>query len=224
MIREVNNDNDNDMDDEALPPEKKMLLDNETVVDHTMDIDLEIKKMNEKHQKKMTRLKKKLNTTQQRARRLKKRVTSLKSIVKQLKEKDLITSACEEMLERNFSDVPIALFKRMASNAGKGCKYTPELKAFALTLQFYPTKAYNFVRKTFNLALPHPVQIRKWYTKIPAEPGFTEPAFKALEVKAKRTKGGTGNVFFNDQRDGNSKGCVLGWEKISRLCGSWQCC
>ena len=76
----------------------------------------------------------------------------------------------------------------MASNAGKGCKYMPELKAFALTLQFYSTKAYNFVRKTFNLALLHPVQIRKWYTKVPAEPGFTEPAFKALEVKAKGTK------------------------------------
>ena len=186
MIREVNNDNDDDMDDEALPPEKKMLLDNETVVDHTMDINLEIKKINEKHQKKMTELKKKLKTTQQRAGRLKKRVTSLKSIVKQLKEKDLITSACEEMLERNFSDVPIALFKRMASNAGKGCKYTPELKAFALTLQFYSTKAYNFVRKTFNLALPHPVQIRKWDTKIPAEPGFTEPAFKQREQKRYR--------------------------------------
>ena len=186
MIREVNNDNNDDFDDEALPPEKMHL--DETAVDHTVDIDSEIIRMNEKHQKKMTKLKKKLKTTQQKAWRLKKRVTSLKSIVKQLKEKDLITSACEEMLERNFSDVPIALFKRMASNAGKGCKYTPELKAFALTLQFYSTKAYNFVRKTFNLSLPHPVQIRKWYTKVPTEPGFTEPAFKALEVKAKGTK------------------------------------
>ena len=36
--------------------------------------------------------------------------------------------------------------------------------------------------------MPHPVQIRKWYTKVPTEPGFTEPAFKALEVKAKGTK------------------------------------
>ena len=69
MIREVNNDNDDDVDDEAAPPEKKMLLD-ETVVDHTVDI--EIKRMNEKHQKQMTKLKKKLKTTQQKARRLKK--------------------------------------------------------------------------------------------------------------------------------------------------------
>ena len=72
MIREVNNDNDDDVDDEALPPEKKMLLD-ETAVDHTVDIDSEIKRMNEKHQKKMTKLKKMLKTTQQKARRLKKK-------------------------------------------------------------------------------------------------------------------------------------------------------
>ena len=44
MIREVNNNNDDDVGDEALPPEKKMLLD-ETVVDHTVDIDLEIKEL-----------------------------------------------------------------------------------------------------------------------------------------------------------------------------------
>ena len=182
--REVNHDNNDNVYDGGPPPEKKTLVD-ESVVDHTLAADMEIKKMKEVHQKKMTKLRKKLKTTQQKHAVLKKKVTSLKSIVKELKEKDLITSACEDMLERNFSDVPIALFKRMASNAGKGCKYSPELKAFALTLQFYSTKAYNFVRKTFNLALPHPVQIRKWYTKIPAEPGFTEPAFKALEVKVK---------------------------------------
>ena len=67
----------------------------------------------------------------------------------------------------------------------KGCKYLPKLKSFALTLQFYSPKANDFIQKTFNLALPHPVQIRKWYTKVPAEPGFTQPAFEALGVQAK---------------------------------------
>ena len=86
-------------------------------------------------------------------------------------------------MERDFSSVPLALLKRMNSNSGKGCKYSPELKSFALTLQFYSSKVYEFVRKTFNLALPHHVQVRKWYSKIPAEPGFTEPAFKALQFK-----------------------------------------
>ena len=58
----------------------------------------------------------------------------------------------------------------MSRNSGKGCKYSPQLKSFALTLQFYSAKAYDSVRKTFSLALPHPVQIRKCYTKVPANP------------------------------------------------------
>ena len=41
------------------------------------------------------------------------------------------------------------------------------------------------MRKASNLALPHPVQIRKWYSKVPAEPGFTEPSFQALAQKKK---------------------------------------
>ena len=150
-------------DDSGSPPEKKTLLDNSVDAEHTPPTtNLEIQKIREAHKQKVLKLKKKLKVKQQRARRLNRRVTSLKSIVKQLKEKQLISSACEEMLERNFSGVSIDLFKRMAFNAGKGCKYSPQLKSFALTLQFYSSKAYNFVRKTFNLALSHPVQIRKW--------------------------------------------------------------
>ena len=126
-------------------------------------------------------LNKKLKASREKTRRLKIKVKSLKAVTKQLREKKLITSSCEETLERDFSSVPLALLKRMNSNSGKGCKYSPELKSFALTLQSY--KAYEFVRKTFNLALPHQVQVRKWYSKIPAEPGFTEPAFKALQFK-----------------------------------------
>ena len=65
------------------------------------------------------------------------------------------------------------------------------MRSFAITLQFYSSKAYNFVRKTLNLALPHPAQIRKWYRKVPAEPGFMEPAFDALQasVISAREKG-----------------------------------
>ena len=101
--------------------------------------------------------------SQQKSRRLKTKVTSLKNIVMQLRKKQLISSSCEKMLKRNFSSVPLAMLKRINSKSGKGCKYPPELKSFALTLQFYSSKAYEFVRKTFNLALPHQVQVRKWY-------------------------------------------------------------
>ncbi len=53
------------------------------------------------------------------------------------------------------------------------------------------SKAYEFIRKTFNLALPHQAQIRRWYSKVHAGPGFTGPAFDALHasVLAAREKG-----------------------------------
>ena len=138
------------------------------------------KKLN-KANKQVTTLKKKLKVSQQKSRRLKKKVKSLKDITKELSDKNLITSSCQEMLESNFSGVSFALLKRMNLKSGKGSKYSPELKSFALTLQFYSSKASEFVRKTFNLAIPHQVQVRKWYAKVPAEPGFTNPAFQALK-------------------------------------------
>ena len=57
-----------------------------------------------------------------------------------------------------------------------------------MTLQYYSAKAYEHVRTTFNLALPHQAQIRKWYSKIPAGPGFTQPAFDALKAHVEKRK------------------------------------
>ena len=87
--------------DDGDPPQKKMLLEDVDVHPPPPN-DIEIEKMKDAHQPKVSQLKKKLKVSQQKARRLKKTVTSLKSIVKQLKEKDLISSACEEMLEKIY--------------------------------------------------------------------------------------------------------------------------
>ena len=63
----------------------------------------------------------------------------------------------------NFSGVPNELMQRMLNGTNnKGKAYCAELKAFAMTLQFHSTKAYNFVRETFNLALQHAMYIRNW--------------------------------------------------------------
>lgn len=143
-----------------------------------------------KSEKKVEELKKKLKVSQQRSRRFQKKVFSLKEIIKELKDKDLISTNCENMLNQTFEGVPLALAKRMKSTkkSGKGRMYSPEIKSFALTLQFYSAKAYSFVRKTFNLALPSHSQIRRWYSKIPADPGFTRPSFNALKLKVEEAK------------------------------------
>ena len=161
-------------------------------MDHDYCIQKSPRKLNEllkKRNENIIKLKRKLKTKQQSLRRMKLKVTSLKSVLKELKERNLISSACEEMVKSTFSGVPLELINRMMQRkTGKGCAYSPELKSFALTLQFYSTKAYEFVRRTFNLALPHPAQIRRWYSKVPAEPGFTEPAFRALRAKVEQLK------------------------------------
>ena len=101
----------------------------------------------------------------------------------------MIASNCEEMLSQTFSGIPLAMIKRMSTKkSGKASKYSPEMKSLALTLQFYSTKAYEFVRQTFDLALPSQSQIRQWYSKIAAVPGFTEPAFNALKAKVADAK------------------------------------
>lgn len=87
--------------------------------------------------------------------------------------------------------VSLGILQRVAKTKVTGKKqkkWTDDVKGFVLTLQFYSCKAYEFVRKAFDLVLPHPRTIRRWYSKIPCEPGFTEPAFIALQKKAVKDK------------------------------------
>ncbi|KAJ8970523.1 hypothetical protein NQ317_013691, partial [Molorchus minor] len=62
-------------------------------------------------------------------------------------------------------------------------KYSPELRSFALTLSFYSTEAYNYVRRKFNMSLPHIKTISKWYRSVDGRPGFTTEALKAVKMK-----------------------------------------
>lgn len=159
--------------------------------------------------KKERRRKKKLKSAHQKTRRLKRQVASLKDIVKSLKQHHLILTICEEMLNQTFTGVPLALMKRMrAKKSGKVRRYSPALKSFALTLQFYSAKAYEFVRKTFDIALPSQSQIRRWYGKVAADPGFTKSAFNALKAKVEEARKIVKEVVCSH---GNQEKHILGW-------------
>jgi len=69
----------------------------------------------------------------------------------------------------------------------RNTKYSPALRSFALTLQFYSSIAYLFVRKTFKNLLPHPSTIKKWYSVIDGEPGFTKEAFQSLTLRVRES-------------------------------------
>lgn len=83
------------------------------------------------------------------------------------------------------------LITRQLKKKGRGV-YTPELRSFALTLNFYSTRAYNYVRKTWLKLLPHPSTLRSWYKVVDGRPGFTAEAFKALKLRAL-----TGDIICN---------------------------
>lgn len=64
-----------------------------------------------------------------------------------------------------------------------------------MTLNFYSTKAYNYVRKTFNLALPHVSTIRKWSTVVKCDPGYSEIAFQTLAEKVHAARSVSKTVY-----------------------------
>lgn len=124
-------------------------------------------------------------------RRLKKQIRTLKALLAELQNKNFITAENNEVL-KSLGVKCSEIIRRQMSKGKSGTivrkKYSPQLRAFALTLNFYSTKAYNYVRKTFNTCLPSIKTLGKWYRSVDGHPGFTKEAFEALKFKASQAK------------------------------------
>lgn len=94
------------------------------------------------------------------------------------------------LLDSNFGKQRDLINNFCKKNAGRKVakKYSLELRKFAVTLNFYSPKAYQFIRREFNSALPCPRTLSKWYTHVNAEPGFTKEALNTLELACKNTQ------------------------------------
>lgn len=126
---------------------------------------------------------KKIKVLTQKTRRLKKKITSLSAIIDEMCKKSLIHEDIVEILKKTGPDELLLRQFKKIKNDSQPKKYSPKLRAFALTLHFYSPKAYNYVRRTFNSCLPHTRTINKWYEHINGEPGFTTEALNALSCK-----------------------------------------
>lgn len=139
---------------------------------------------------KLFQARKKVKTLRQSNRRLKKKIVNIENICKDLKEK------------LNFQEEDCTLLSSISQNADclirrsiekttnpylKKC-YEERLRAFAVTLHFLSPKAYTFVRKTFNTALPHTRTLRRWYSSVQCEPGFSTEVIRALTEYAAKSK------------------------------------
>jgi len=135
---------------------------------------------------------KRLKSSQQRVRRLRNKVMSLQDIIDDLTDKNLLTQQAAENITASFTGPAAELVQRCVNRSvgGESAKaYPPELKAFALTLQFYSRRAYEYVRETFNNCLPHQKTLSAWYSCVNGKPGFNDETFAALAEKATNTGG-----------------------------------
>lgn len=132
---------------------------------------------------------KKIKLLQQSLRRKKKKVVELSFIIEKIREKNLMSDSELDILFKAAAPNKEFLNRQLAKakNGTLPNKYSEELRAFALTLHFYSARAYCFVRNKFNLCLPHPRTISKWYQHIDCVPGFTAEAMKTLQLKVQQS-------------------------------------
>lgn len=128
------------------------------------------------------RLKNKIKTRKirvlgQSLKRYKKKVISLQQIISELEKNNFIKNE-EALLLKNMNTITKEMLERKKSRKRK---YSLELRKFAITLNFFSPKAYDYVRTKFDTCLPHSSTIGKWLQTIDASPGFTSESFKTLE-------------------------------------------
>ena len=135
---------------------------------------------------KKKKLLRKIETLKQKVRRKESKIQSLKSLVDKLEEENLLASDAAYIIKQNFSGLKSELFGSELKNQNrspKGHRYTDEVKEFALTLNFYSPRAYDYVRSLFSL--PCPSSLSHWTSSINCEPGFFKDIFLHLQQKSK---------------------------------------
>ncbi|XP_049782835.1 THAP domain-containing protein 1-like [Schistocerca cancellata] len=129
---------------------------------------------------------KKVKVLQQSKRRLKKNVACLSTVMEELRKKHFVDEDSLSVIA-SIPGMHKQLLQRQAAKAN--CKsvprtYSPELRSFALTLNFYSPQAYKYVRRCYDTCLPHPRTLARWYQGVDGAPGFTTEAFAIIKSKA----------------------------------------
>lgn len=77
-------------------------------------------------------------------------------------------------------------------------QYSTAVKQFALALNYYSPRAYNFIRQTFNYNLPHTSTLKQWYRNSDSngEPGFCKEGLTSLKHVLDDMKRSEGKDFY----------------------------
>ncbi|XP_061466907.1 LOW QUALITY PROTEIN: DNA transposase THAP9 [Rhineura floridana] len=100
------------------------------------------------------------------------------SVLESLREQYLLQKDAEQTLRSQFSDVQLSL-----QCEGAQCEsYPPATRNFAVSLHLFSAKAYEFMKRTFQL--PEPTTLRTWLSNLDYKPGFSQQAFNALAERS----------------------------------------
>ena len=131
----------------------------------------------------IVQLRKKLHLEKCKSRKKEEKIKNLEHLVSDLKYKKLVDEKTAKLINESFSGISLELFKRISE--GKNSEYSDTLKSFALTLYFYSACAYNYMRNSLDLSLPHPNTLRSWYNTVDGKPGFTKKSFAVISERVK---------------------------------------
>lgn len=140
-----------------------------------------------------------INRLRQTVKRQKKCLHKIEDVPKQLRNQNLIGEDVENTLCQIIGPSK-EVFSRYF-NKTQGTKltktYNPEIRAFALNLNFMSPKAYSYVRDAFANCLPHPRTIKEWYKVYGCTPGFTREAFNAIELASQEAIKSGSRLYIN---------------------------
>lgn len=132
--------------------------------------------------------KKKVRLMQQQIRRKNDQLITLRSMLEDLKNKQAL-KANQAKPTNTLGGLTGELYERLIqqkSNVVPKC-YSPNLRCFALTLQYYSPRAYEYVREEFGNCLPHPKTLSSWYRTVDGEPDIS---LEGLESATERIQNG----------------------------------
>lgn len=131
-----------------------------------------------------------LKSLREKNRRQNKKICTLQTVLHDLKEKSLLNEENAEVLKKlNLTSKELCCRQLRNKKSSTKTKYSPALRTFALTLNYYSPKAYNYVRQKFDFSLPHPRTLRKWYESFDGNPGFTNESLNAIKMKVNSVDG-----------------------------------
>ena len=145
----------------------------------------ELKMLLEQRNEKISELQRKVKGLQQKVRRNTTKMATMNGVIGELRERCLVSPSVASILESEFSGLSGEIIRNYFSNKDKkpqGHRHNDDAKRFAMTVHFYSPRAYEYIRKIFDL--PHPRSISAWTSSVSCEPGFFKDVFNHLKELA----------------------------------------